>query len=293
LNLSQVEIHTNEKKQLIPLDVGRLKVMSFGFLLGDAPAVMRGPMVSRYIQQLLHFTDWGELEYLFIDMPPGTGDMQLTLTQSARLNGAVIVTTRHTLSLVDVARGILMFEKVDVPILGVIENMSYFLCDGCGKKHYIFGGDENNTLTERFGIPLLAELPILPELLGNFNKASQNELIQEAVDKVIRALGKSTIEQKSLPKIQFDEKAITLTWPEGEEVTVNNRDLRMSCRCALCVDELTGRKLFKNKDIRPDIAPLEVTPLGNYAIGVTWNDGHSSGIYPYKNIRELAETKVK
>ena len=116
-----------------------LKIMSFGFLLGDGPAVMRGPMVTNYINQILHNTAWGELDYLFVDMPPGTGDIQLTITQSVQLSGAVIVTTPQTLSLIDVTRGILMFEKVDVPILGLIENMSFFLCDNCDKKHYIFG----------------------------------------------------------------------------------------------------------------------------------------------------------
>ena len=113
--------------------------MSFGFLLGDAPAVMRGPIVTRYIHQLLFNVAWGELDYLFIDMPPGTGDVQLTVTQSVKLTGAVIVTTRQGLSLVDVSRGILMFERVNVPILGIIENMSYFMCDSCDKKHYVFG----------------------------------------------------------------------------------------------------------------------------------------------------------
>ncbi|OGX25542.1 MAG: hypothetical protein A3D10_08480, partial [Omnitrophica WOR_2 bacterium RIFCSPHIGHO2_02_FULL_48_11] len=119
-NLSKAEVYVNEKKQFLPIVKNNLKIMSFGFLLGDAPAVMRGPIVSRYVQQILHGTAWGELDYLFIDMPPGTGDVQLTITQTVRLNGAVIVTTRQTLSLVDVARGILMFEKVEVPILGVI-----------------------------------------------------------------------------------------------------------------------------------------------------------------------------
>ncbi|MEI7999605.1 MAG: Mrp/NBP35 family ATP-binding protein, partial [Candidatus Omnitrophota bacterium] len=135
-NLPSVDIRLNEFKMAVPAEVEGLKLMSFGFLLGDAPAVMRGPIVANYIQQLLFQTDWGELDYLIIDMPPGTGDIQLTITQSIRLTGAVIVTTRQTLSLVDVARGILMFEKVKVPILGIVENMAFFICDACEKKHY-------------------------------------------------------------------------------------------------------------------------------------------------------------
>ena len=100
---------------------------------------MRGPIVTRYIQQLLFQTDWGELDYLILDMPPGTGDVQLTITQSIKLTGAVIVTTHHSLSLVDTARGILMFEKVNVPILGVIENMAYFLAPDTGKNIIFLG----------------------------------------------------------------------------------------------------------------------------------------------------------
>lgn len=290
-DLNNIDIFVNDKKQFIPVEKNNLKIMSFGFLLGDAPAVMRGPMVSRYVQQIIHNTAWGKLDYLFIDMPPGTGDVQLTITQSVRLSGAVIVTTRQTLSLVDVARGILMFEKVAVPILGVIENMSYFVCDNCDKKHYIFGGSEQGLLEERFGIEMLAELPILPELLKKIEKPLVNEFISHATDKVIMALGKISITKKEVPHVQFDAHNITLTWPSGEQTMVSNRDLRLNCHCAVCVDEISGKKLIDPAKVQPDIAAKEITPLGNYAIGIAWSDGHSSGIYPYKMIRELGLIK--
>lgn len=287
-NLYQVPMYTNEKNYIIPIEAGNLKIMSFGFLLGDAPAVMRGPILTRYIQQLLHQTAWGDLDYLFIDMPPGTGDVQLTITQTVQLSGAVIVTTRQTLSLVDVARGILMFEEVKVPILGIIENMAYFICDKCEKKHYIFGGKETDTLKDRFGLETLAQLPILPELGGKFDKEFHNDYIKEAVDKVVMALGKTSIDAKQAPKIQFDEKEIRLEWAGGERLSVRNRDLRVSCRCAVCVNEMTGELLLDEKQIPADIKAKEVTALGNYALGVKWSDGHSSGIYPYETIKKLA-----
>lgn len=287
-NIKNVTVYGNEQKQLIPIEKNNLKIMSFGFLLGDAPAVIRGPIVTQYVQQILHNTAWGELDYLFIDMPPGTGDVQLTITQTVQLSGAVIVTTPQTLSLIDVARGILMFEKVDVPILGLIENMSYFACDECSKKHYIFGKNTSESLKERFGIEMLAELPILPQLALHIEKPLANEYIMQASDKVVMALGKSSIMQKQVPDIHFDEKEITLTWKGNDPVTVANRELRLSCQCALCIDELTGEQLLKESDIKDDIAAKDITPLGNYAIGITWNDGHASGIYPYKGIRELA-----
>ncbi len=288
LNLQGIPVQVNVKQQLIPLEKNNLKIMSFGFLLGDAPAVLRGPIVSRYIQQLLHQTAWGELDYLFIDMPPGTGDIQLTITQSLKLSGAVIVTTRQTLSLVDVARGILMFEKVDVPMLGIIENMSYFICDQCQKKHYIFGEKQGSRLEERFGLPVLAEIPIIGALTGQIEQAVANDFIRNAVDAVIRSLGKTSLLTKQTPSIEFNAEEIHLRWSNGEDIRVKNRDLRLSCGCALCINEMTGEKIFKKETIRPDIQPKEIFTLGNYAIGINWNDGHSSGIYPYKSIREVA-----
>src|SRR5580698_7364764 len=176
--LNDAKVHSNEFKLITPVDYKGLKLMSFGFLLGDAPAVMRGPIVTRYIQQLLFQTDWGELDFLILDMPPGTGDVQLTITQSIKLTGAVIVTTHHGLSLVDTARGILMFEKVKVPILGVIENMAYFLAPDTGKKYYIFGEQKAGALSKRFGVKTLVEVPILEELSGDMRAYQENAYIK-------------------------------------------------------------------------------------------------------------------
>ncbi len=287
-NIINAEVHVNKQNQIFPIEKDGMKMMSFGFLLGDAPAVMRGPIVTRYIQQLLFNVLWGELDYLFIDMPPGTGDVQLTITQSVKLTGAVIVTTRQSLSLVDVSRGILMFERVNVPILGVIENMAYFSCDSCDKKHFIFGESHANSIQERFGIPTLAEVPLLPRLTQNFDAYIGNSFIQDATDHVIRAVGKSSMEDRSVPGITYDAKSITLKWNNGRVWKVDNKVLRASCQCALCINEMTGEKIIDEAKIRPDIAATQISPLGNYAIGVTWNDGHSSGIYPYKNIEKLA-----
>ncbi len=280
LNLHQIKLQVNSQKQFIPITQNNLKVMSFGFLLGDAPAILRGPIVTRYIQQLLLNTEWGSLDYLFIDMPPGTGDIQLTITQTVRLSGAIIVTTPHTLSLIDVARGILMFEKVNVPILGVINNMAYFICDECEKKHYLFG-QESGSLKDRFGIEVLAEWPLTSNL--------SSSLIKETLDKTMTVLERVAISRKDIPQIQFDQQNVTLSWPNGTSWLVKNRDLRLSCRCALCADELTGKRLLKEEDVPLNIAAREVTPLGNYAVGIVWNDGHSSGIYPYKNIEPLTK----
>jgi len=293
LDLQGRQVAVDDNQNLVPLDKNNLKVMSFGFLLGDAPAVMRGPMVTNYIQQILHRTAWGELDYLFIDMPPGTGDVQLTITQTLRLSGAVIVTTPQTLSLVDVSRGILMFEKVDVPILGIIENMAYFICDKCQAKHYIFGREQGGGLSDRFGIETLVQIPLLPEFTLKVGQTPANEHITAAVDRCIRSLGKTIAGQKQDPEINFNAQNIHLSWPDGETLSVSNRELRLSCRCALCVNELTGEKILRPESVRADIAPTKIVPLGNYALGIDWNDNHTSGIYPYKTLRQIAAVTPK
>jgi len=290
-SLPDTRVTTNDRQQLVPVKFLNLKIMSFGLLLGDAPAVLRGPMVTRYVQQMMLNTDWGELDYLFVDMPPGTGDAQITLTQTVRLSGAVIVTTKHTLSLVDVARGILMFEKVNVPILGVMENMSFFEDPKTGEKHYIFGESKTGSLEERFGVETLGEIPVLPQLSQKIEAYTANTYISESCDHLIRALGKNSLQQNQLPEISFDDKFLTLRWADGTAAVVDHFTLRLNSKDALSVNELTGEQILKKEDIRPDIKPDKISPLGNYAIGIAWNDGHSAGIYPYHLIKKLNTQK--
>lgn len=284
-DVHKVDIQQKEN-MLIPVEINNLKTMSFGFLLDDSPAIMRGPMVSGYMQQLLHSVDWGELDYLIIDMPPGTGDIQLTLAQSVRLDGAVIVTTRSGLSLVDVARGILMFEKVDIPMLGVIENMSWFICDSCDKKHFIFG-DNNSLLSDRFGLKTLAHIPMEGGRARPFKEYRSDELNTALVDNLVKELGRVSAESQRPPEVIPGREETTFAWEDGSRTVVDNLDLRDSCGCALCVDEYTGEKNLNREDIPSDIQPLEAVALGNYAVSIKWNDGHTSSIYPYKKIRGL------
>lgn len=285
-HLPKVQIFMNNKKQFLPVEFQKLKLMSFGFLLGDNAAVMRGPVVTRYIQQILLNTDWGELDYLLIDMPPGTGDVQLTITQTVRLTGAVIITTPHTLSLIDVARGILMFEKVAVPIIGIIENMSYLKTES-QEKHYIFGRSSAGQLANRFGVEVLAEIPILQELSIGI-QPNEPEVIQSAVKSMLKQIEQVKSREINIPMIKFDQEKVELIWENKDRWTVKNFALRMISQDALSVNELTGEQLIKAEDIRSDIAPKEIVPLGNYGINITWNDGHSSAIYTYKNIRAIA-----
>jgi ATP-binding protein involved in chromosome partitioning len=143
-----------------PLSHG-VKVMSIGFLIDEEqPMVWRGPMVSQALTQLLTGTRWGELDYLLVDMPPGTGDTQLTLAQRVPLSGAVIVTTPQDIALLDARKGLMMFRKVEVPVLGIVENMSVHVCPACGHASHIFGAGGGREMAARYGVELLGELPL-------------------------------------------------------------------------------------------------------------------------------------
>ncbi len=153
------------ENKFFPHEKYGLKVVSAAFLTKQGqPLMLRGPMLGGIIQQFLQNVEWGELDYLIIDLPPGTGDVQLTLTQKAPLSGAVVVTTPQEVSLIDADKGVKMFQQVKVPLLGIVENMSYFVCDGCDKKHHIFRQGGGQTLADNFKIPLLGEVPIIPAI---------------------------------------------------------------------------------------------------------------------------------
>jgi ATP-binding protein involved in chromosome partitioning len=152
---------TRDGKLLEPLVAHGLEAMSIGFLVDEQqPMAWRGPMVTSALNQLLTQTRWGDLDYLIIDMPPGTGDIQLTLAQRVPVSGAVIVTTPQDIALADARKGLEMFQKVHVPILGVVENMSLHICSHCGHEERIFGEHGGRILSEQYGVPLLGSLPL-------------------------------------------------------------------------------------------------------------------------------------
>jgi ATP-binding protein involved in chromosome partitioning len=148
-------------QKIVPLEGHGLKVMSMGFLNpGDKPVVWRGPMLHGVVKQFLSDVNWGELDFLVIDMPPGTGDVQLSLAQLVPVQGAIVVTTPQEVAAADVRKAINMFEQVGVPLIGVVENMSYFVCDSCDARHEIFGRGAGDALVEQFNTVLLGRIPM-------------------------------------------------------------------------------------------------------------------------------------
>jgi ATP-binding protein involved in chromosome partitioning len=155
------------QEKILPVDGNGVKVMSLGFLMDpDTPVIWRGPMVMKALQQFLEDVEWGTLDYLIVDLPPGTGDAQLTITQQVPLDGAVIVTTPQDVALIDARKGLAMFRKVNVPVLGVIENMSSFVCPHCGKSSEIFKHGGGRRTAEQLGVPFLGEVPIDPAIVA-------------------------------------------------------------------------------------------------------------------------------
>ena len=151
----------NSNKKLVPLQSYNIKCMSMGFLIDvDTPTIWRGPMVMKALEQMFNGVEWGKLDYLIIDLPPGTGDAQLSIAQNSKLSGSIIISTPQDVALIDARKGINMFKKVNVPILGLVENMSYFICDQCNQKHYIFANGGAKKEAENFHIPYLGELPL-------------------------------------------------------------------------------------------------------------------------------------
>src|SRR4051812_39879045 len=155
---------TDEK--ILPMESHGVKTMSLGLITDpDTPVIWRGPMVMKALDQFLTDVKWGELDFMIIDLPPGTGDAQLTMTQKVPLSGAVVVTTPQDVALIDARKGLAMFRKVNVPVLGIIENMSYYICRHCGEREEIFGHGGGHRTADMLGVPFLGEVPLDPKVV--------------------------------------------------------------------------------------------------------------------------------
>jgi Mrp family chromosome partitioning ATPase len=267
-----------------------MKLMSMGYLKPGESVALRGPMVSGLVQQLLNSTGWGELDYLVIDMPPGTGDINLTLGQEAPIDGAVVVTTPQQLAVVDVEKGIELLNKLKIPSMVLVENFSYFECDSCDKRHELFGKSGGaKHVADRFGIENTVQLPIDPELKSEKTKT----LFAHLADTVVREISKLKYNSVAVSlELAEDGKIINLidtpSIPGSSPsiLKIEPRTLRLNCKSATMIDEWTGEKLFKESDIPMDVKPVKIERAGNYAFRIDWSDKHHS-IHPIKAIRDL------
>jgi ATP-binding protein involved in chromosome partitioning len=167
------QVRVTKDRRIVPLERFGLRYVSMALFINDeTPVIWRGPMVTKLESEFLFNVEWGDLDCLLLDLPPGTGDAQLTITQRVALDGGVIVTTPQEIALLDVKRGVTMFQEVRVPVLGVVENMSYYLCRKCGHRHEIFAHGGGARFAETLGVPFLGELPIVRELREGGDNAS-------------------------------------------------------------------------------------------------------------------------
>ncbi len=313
--------------KMMPLRRHGLKTISMGMLTDDdRPAILRGPMVTKYLRSFIEGVQWGDLDYLILDLAPGTGDTQLTLAQVIPLSGAIIVTTPQDVSLKIARRGLRMFVAVQVPILGVIENMSTFTCPHCGEDTDIFRHGGGEQLSQQVGVPFLGAIPLDADIVTSGDEGlpivlkKPDSSTAQAYLAIVEKLKNQLQEQPTTVLNQFvwtwdtsegapswlesavrpsgsriaaigfrrrDARTLSVLWEDGHQNHYDVRDLRLACRCAMCVDETSGRPLLDPKSIRPDVSPITVRSMGNYAITFDWNDGHSTGIYTFKNLRAL------
>ena len=316
------------ESRMIPAERHGLKVVSMGMLTGDDnPAVLRGPMVGKYLKMFVGGVQWGPLDYLILDLPPGTGDTQLTLAQSMPLSGVVIVTTPQAVSLKIARRGLRMFEKVQVPILGIVENMRTFTCPHCGESTDIFQRGGGERMCQEIGVPFLGALPLDADVVtcGDEGRPIVVDQPKSVSAKVYATIAAALVEQLDAAVATLkpfvwkwdsnegapawlegavrpagarntpiglrrrDARTLSMLWEDGRHDDFDVRDLRLSCHCALCVEEMSGRKLLDPKTVRADVSPQQILSVGNYALGFHWNDGHNSGIHSFNDLRAIGE----
>jgi len=289
--------------RVVPPEENGVKIISMGFFLKEGEAVVwRGPMLHKTIQQFLGDVEWGELDYLIVDLPPGTGDVQLSICQTIPLTGAAIVSTPQDVALKVAEKAIVMFNKLNTPILGMIENMSGFVCSHCGQKNDIFGSGGARAYSLENGIPFLGAIPLdtqlrqtsdagIPIVISSpdsvvaqaFQQIAQNLAAQVSIRNLEGAGSRLAPKQVSQP----DASHLKIVWNDGRESIYSTYQLRVACQCAVCVDEMSGQKKLQPETVNQKVFISGIDPVGQYALRFHFSDGHSTGIYAFDYLRSL------
>ncbi len=293
-------------KKLQPLEAYGLRAMSMGLLVDEGtPLVLRGPMVTSALNQMLRDFDWpgegGDLDVLVIDMPPGTGDIQLSLAQQTPLSGAVIVCTPQDLALIDARKGLAMFQKVDVPVLGIVENMSYFLCPKCGERSEIFGHGGAEHEAERIGVPFLGAIPLHIEIrelsdsgkpVVATNPGSPNAKAFSDVAAAVWAgilAGKGSGTEPPKLEVAADKSFLKVAFPGGASYDLSAEMLRVMSPSAEVQGHSPSQRVTVGK--KRNVKIKELRPVGNYAVRIMFDDGHDTGLYSWTYLEELGREK--
>ena len=294
-------------KTLKPMEGYGLKAMSMGFMVDEeTPVIWRGPMVVGALNQMLRDVAWGEdgdLDVLVIDMPPGTGDVQLTMAQQVPLSGALIVSTPQDLALIDARKGLAMFRKVGVPVLGIVENMSYFVCPKCGERSEIFGHGGAQAEAQRLDLPFLGGVPLDIEVRARSDSGepitatqpdSQHaKIFKDIAGKAWAELQEAGRAAASPPRLAVspDGTTLTVTFESGPGHELSAELLRVLSPSAEVQGHspeqrvtVSGKRNVKIKDLRP---------VGNYAMRIAFDDGHDTGLYTWTYLGQLSREKEK
>jgi len=314
-------------ESVLPLEAFGIQFMSMGNLTtAETPIIWRGAMLNSALSQFFSHVEWGELDYLLIDMPPGTGDVLLTLSQSVPLAGVVVVTTPQELAISDTVRGARAFQRLEVPILGVIENMSGFVCDECGETTELFGESTVHMLAEELKTKVLAKIPLEPTVCETGDQgrpvvvsapgSATCRLFEKAAENLYRELEASTpssvldlvwVEMETGQRIELPPREtvdsgleiksfwqvsateLGIAWKDGSTSIIPIRTLRLACPCAVCIDEWTGEELLDPSSVPEDISVKRIQTVGRYAIQPEFSDGHDTGIFHFERLKQLTK----
>ena len=292
-----------EDGRLEPMKGYGLKAMSMGFLVEEGtPIIWRGPMVVSALNQMLRQVNWGDLDVIVIDMPPGTGDVQLTMAQQVPLSGAVIVSTPQDLALIDARKGLAMFERVEVPVLGIIENMSYFLCPHCGERTEIFGHGGAEHEASKLGVPFLGGIPLHMDIRSSSDRgqpivasapdgthaAIYRDLATKVWSEILAREG--TLVTPEL-EISADKAALSVGSADGGQFTLPAEMLRVMSPSA----EVQGHSPDQRVTVggKRDVKIDSLEPVGSYAVRIRFSDGHHTGLFTWDYLEDLGREKAE